>query len=72
MLLNRQAVTYLAENSTVKGHRSSCHGSLSLCLMGKDNYYKIVRANRMGRGLSVFTPYPSGQMRLMRMDLPGC
>lgn len=45
----------LAENSTVKGHKSSCHGSLSLCLMDMDNY-----------------PYPSGQMRLLRMDLPGC
>ena len=72
MLSIRQSVTYLAEKGTVKGHKSSCHGSLSLCLMDKDNYYKAVRVNHMGRGLSIFTPYPSGQMRLLRMDLPDC
>lgn len=54
MLLIRPSVTHLVEKATVMGHKSSCRGSLSLCLMDKDNYWKSLESTIGANRLSIY------------------
>ena len=50
----RQSVTHPAEKATSMGYKSSCRG-MPLCLMDKDNSWKLLGLVRRG---SKFSSYP--------------